>query len=116
MKRPRSPLLVDILAPDPFDAGALLAPAVEAYRAALDVVDTDATLRQFTSLRPHVVFHAAAHKHVPLMEDHPSHAVTNNFFGTKSVADAALATGVQRDGSGKAMGRMTSFKTLDFVK
>lgn len=61
-----------------------------------DVVDSEATLRQFTALRPNVVFHAAAHKHVPLMEDHPSHAVTNNFFGTKSVADAALAAGVQR--------------------
>jgi FlaA1/EpsC-like NDP-sugar epimerase len=61
-----------------------------------DIADADATLRQFTALRPHVVFHAAAHKHVPLMEDHPAHAVTNNFFGTKSVADAALATGVAR--------------------
>jgi O-antigen biosynthesis protein WbqV len=61
-----------------------------------DITDADATLRQFTALRPQVVFHAAAHKHVPLMEDHPAHAVTNNFFGTKSVADAALATGVAR--------------------
>lgn len=61
-----------------------------------DVADGDATLRHFTSLRPNVVFHAAAHKHVPLMEDHPSHAVTNNLFGTKSVADASLATGVSR--------------------
>ena len=45
---------------------------------------------------PHVVFHAAAHKHVPLMEDHPAHAVTNNLFGTKSIADAALAVGAER--------------------
>src|SRR5690606_35873968 len=42
------------------------------------------------------VFHAAAHKHVPLMEDHPSHAVTNNLFGTKSIADASIAAGVER--------------------
>ncbi len=61
-----------------------------------DVVDADRTLRLLVEHRPHVVFHAAAHKHVPLMEDHPAHAVENNFFGTKSIADASLATGVER--------------------
>jgi len=61
-----------------------------------DVVDAEGTLRHFAAHRPHAVFHAAAHKHVPLMEDHPSHAVTNNLFGTKSVADAALACGAER--------------------
>ena len=61
-----------------------------------DVVDADRTLRLLVEHRPHVVFHAAAHKHVPLMEDHPSHAVENNFFGTKSIADASLATGAER--------------------
>lgn len=61
-----------------------------------DVVDADATLRHLVQLRPHVVFHAAAHKHVPLMEDHPSHAVTNNVLGTKAIADAAVAVGCER--------------------
>jgi FlaA1/EpsC-like NDP-sugar epimerase len=61
-----------------------------------DVVDEGATLRHLVALRPDVVFHAAAHKHVPLMEDHPSHAVVNNLFGTKSIADASLAVGVKR--------------------
>jgi FlaA1/EpsC-like NDP-sugar epimerase len=61
-----------------------------------DVVDADLTLRLLVQLRPHVVFHSAAHKHVPLMEDHPSHAVTNNLFGTKSIADAALAVNTER--------------------
>ncbi|MFM9957974.1 MAG: polysaccharide biosynthesis protein [Phycisphaerales bacterium] len=61
-----------------------------------DVIDSDATLRRLVNLRPDVVFHAAAHKHVPLMEDHPAAAVNNNLFGTKSVADAALAVGVER--------------------
>jgi O-antigen biosynthesis protein WbqV len=61
-----------------------------------DVVDHEQTLRHLLQLKPHVVFHAAAHKHVPLMEDHPSHAVTNNLFGTKAIADAALATGAER--------------------
>lgn len=61
-----------------------------------DVVDPEQTLRLLVELRPQVVFHAAAHKHVPLMEDHPAHAVSNNLFGTKSIADAALATGAER--------------------
>lgn len=64
-------------------------------RAALlhDVTDESATMRLVLEHRPDVIFHAAAHKHVPLMEDHPAHALTNNLFGTKSVADAALAAG-----------------------
>lgn len=61
-----------------------------------DVTDADQTLRHLVDLKPHVVFHAAAHKHVPLMEDHPSHAVTNNLFGTKSIADASIAVGAER--------------------
>lgn len=61
-----------------------------------DVVDAESTLRHCVDLRPQTVFHSAAHKHVPLMEDHPAHALTNNLFGTKSIADAALATGCER--------------------
>jgi FlaA1/EpsC-like NDP-sugar epimerase len=61
-----------------------------------DVVDAEGTLRLLADLRPHVVFHAAAHKHVPLMEDHPGHAITNNLFGTKSIADASVAVGAER--------------------
>lgn len=61
-----------------------------------DVVDRVETLRLIEDAKPHVVFHAAAHKHVPLMEDHPAHAVVNNLFGTASIADAAFAAGVER--------------------
>lgn len=45
--------------------------------------------------RPDVIYHAAAHKHVPLMEDNPTEAVKNNIFGTKNVADAAHEFGVK---------------------
>ncbi|MEO1583833.1 MAG: polysaccharide biosynthesis protein [Planctomycetota bacterium] len=61
-----------------------------------DIVDADGTDAYLREHRPHVVFHAAAHKHVPLMEDHPAHAVTNNLFGTKAVADAAVNAGCER--------------------
>jgi FlaA1/EpsC-like NDP-sugar epimerase len=45
---------------------------------------------------PELVFHAAAHKHVPLMELNPKEAVRNNVLGTKTVAEASLAAGVER--------------------
>ncbi|HBP38382.1 MAG TPA: nucleoside-diphosphate sugar epimerase [Clostridiales bacterium] len=45
---------------------------------------------------PSVVFHAAAHKHVPLMEDSPGEAVKNNVFGTLNVAEAAARSGAKR--------------------
>jgi FlaA1/EpsC-like NDP-sugar epimerase len=48
----------------------------------------------FSANRPHVVFHAAAHKHVPLMEANPTEAVKNNVVGTKLLAEIADASGV----------------------
>ncbi|MBE6604243.1 MAG: polysaccharide biosynthesis protein [Ruminococcaceae bacterium] len=50
----------------------------------------------FAQVAPHVVFHAAAHKHVPLMENSPAEAVKNNVFGTYNVAKAASDFGVER--------------------
>ncbi|GAA3402037.1 nucleoside-diphosphate sugar epimerase/dehydratase [Paenibacillus hodogayensis] len=50
----------------------------------------------FAKYSPQLVFHAAAHKHVPLMEHNPSEAVKNNIFGTKNVADCADRFGVER--------------------
>lgn len=52
--------------------------------------------RVFDEFRPEIVIHAAAHKHVPLMEDSPEQAVLNNVFGTYHVARCALEHGVQR--------------------
>ena len=61
-----------------------------------DIVDASGTRSVFETHAPEVVFHAAAHKHVPLMENHPAHAVVNNVLGTRSVAEAALAAGTDR--------------------
>ncbi len=49
----------------------------------------------FQHYRPQIVFHAAAHKHVPLMEDNASEAITNNILGTRNVVQAAQAVGVE---------------------
>jgi len=59
-----------------------------------DICDQARIERLFASESPQVVFHAAAHKHVPMMESNPGEAIKNNVFGTKTVADAARATGV----------------------
>lgn len=50
----------------------------------------------FAEFKPDVVYHAAAHKHVPLMEDSPNEAIKNNVFGTLNVARAASKYGVSR--------------------
>lgn len=54
-----------------------------------DILDLERLDQVFGEVRPHLVFHAAAYKHVPLMEDNPQSAIMNNVFGTKAVADAA---------------------------
>lgn len=71
-------------------------PEIDRVAVLHDVVDASRTLSLLERYKPDVVFHAAAHKHVPLMEDHPAHAVTNNLFGTKAIADAAVAVGAER--------------------
>ncbi len=61
-----------------------------------DVVEAEATMGIMRAIKPEVIFHAAAHKHVPMMEDHPAAAVQNNFLGTKAVLDGAEAVGAER--------------------
>jgi FlaA1/EpsC-like NDP-sugar epimerase len=61
-----------------------------------DVQDRKRVDDVFRQWRPAVVFHAAAHKHVPLMEANPGEAVKNNIFGTRNLAEAAIAHGVRK--------------------
>ncbi|WP_427138229.1 polysaccharide biosynthesis protein [Psychrobacillus psychrodurans] len=54
-----------------------------------DVQDRDRIFEVIQQYKPDVIYHAAAHKHVPLMETNPMEAVKNNVFGTKNIAEAA---------------------------
>ncbi len=62
----------------------------------VDVTNRDAMSRLMQETRPVVVFHAAAYKHVPMLEEHPSQAVRVNIGGTWSVVDAAIEADVER--------------------
>lgn len=61
-----------------------------------DIRDKQQLDQIFTQYNPQVVFHAAAHKHVPLMEIQPMAAVLNNIYGTRNVADVAGRHGVEQ--------------------
>ncbi len=61
-----------------------------------DIQDRYRVEEVFSVYQPEVVFHAAAHKHVPLMEISPAEAVKNNIFGTQNIAEMAIEYGVER--------------------
>ncbi len=61
-----------------------------------DIRNREKIFKIFDKFKPDVIFHTAAHKHVPLMEDNPDESVTNNVFGTRNLLDAALKSGVKR--------------------
>ncbi|TCC94224.1 polysaccharide biosynthesis protein [Pedobacter frigiditerrae] len=61
-----------------------------------DVKDEKRMDHLFETYKPHYVYHAAAYKHVPLMEDNPAEAVKTNVWGTKTIADLSVKHGVQK--------------------
>ena len=71
-------------------AGSFISPVIG------DVTDRSRVAAVFAEYRPHLVFHAAAHKHVPLMESSPCEAVKNNVAGTAVVVQAALQNDCER--------------------
>lgn len=66
-------------------------PQVPVRSVIADVRDRDRLVRVLQTVKPDVVFHAAAHKHVPLMEENISEAISNNVLGTRNVVEAAVA-------------------------
>ena len=71
-------------------------PDVEAETVVTTICRADRMESIFSSFRPDYVFHAAAYKHVPMMEDNPSEAVQNNVLGTKVIADLSVKYGVKK--------------------
>lgn len=97
--RPRQLVIVDIYENSVYD----IQQELKQKYPDLDLVVLIASVRNtnrmnyiFSKYKPHIVYHAAAHKHVPLMEDSPTEAIKNNVFGTFKTAQAAAMSGVQR--------------------
>lgn len=71
-------------------------PEIQIIHIIADVRNIDMVEPIFKEYQPEIVFHAAAYKHVPLMEDYPAQAVLANVLGTKNVADMAVKYGTKR--------------------
>jgi len=76
------------------DAAATISAPTE--QALVDIFDREAVFETFEHYRPDVVFHAAAHKHVPVLEQHPLEAAKTNVLGTLNIVDAAAVVGTSR--------------------
>jgi FlaA1/EpsC-like NDP-sugar epimerase len=70
--------------------------SIPCEQALVDVTNREAVFEAFARYRPEVVFHAAAHKHVPVLESHPTEAAGTNVFGTLNVVEAAIDVRTQR--------------------
>lgn len=96
---PKRLIILDIYENNAYD----IQQELKRHNPELDLVVLIASVRDhvridniFEKYKPQIVFHAAAHKHVPLMENSPNEAIKNNVSGTYKVADAAGRNGVER--------------------
>ena len=71
-------------------------PGIEAETVVTSICKQERMEQIFKKFRPDYVFHAAAYKHVPMMEDNPNEAVQNNVYGTKVIADLSVKYGVRK--------------------
>jgi FlaA1/EpsC-like NDP-sugar epimerase len=74
----------------------LRASSIELKQIICDIQNREKIYKIFEKYNFTVVFHAAAHKHVPLMESHPDEAIANNIFGTRNLVEASNKYGVER--------------------
>ena len=97
--KPKKLLILDIYENNAYDLQQELKrryPELEQKVLIASVRDQSRMEQIFSTYRPAVVFHAAAHKHVPLMEENPQEAIKNNVFGTLNVAECADKFGTKR--------------------
>ena len=71
-------------------------PNVKAHTIVSDISNQSKMEEIFQTFKPHYVFHAAAYKHVPMMEDNPSEAIQNNVYGTRVIVDLAVKYGTKK--------------------
>ena len=95
---PKRLVLVDTNESGLFDIAEELrvASPVDLREALVSIIDRDQLLAVFADERPDIVFHAAAYKHVPMLESHPTQAVMTNVIGTRNALRCADAAGVKR--------------------
>lgn len=97
--RPAQMILIDQAETPQHDIRLMMAKEFPYVKAETIVTSIDRKTRMdtvFSMYRPDYVFHAAAYKHVPMMEDNPSEAILNNVYGTKVIADMAVKYGVKK--------------------
>jgi len=97
--KPASMMLIDQAETPQHDLRLMMAkehPNIEVHVVVTTVCSRSRMEAIFNQFRPEYVFHAAAYKHVPMMEDNPSEAVMNNVYGTKVVADLSVKYGVRK--------------------
>lgn len=96
---PKEIILVDQAETPMHDVRLMLAksfPEVKAHTIVTSITNAKRMEHIFCQYRPEYVFHAAAYKHVPMMEDNPSEAVQNNVYGTRVIADLAVKYGTRK--------------------
>jgi FlaA1/EpsC-like NDP-sugar epimerase len=96
---PASMMLIDQAETPEHDIRLMMArqfPDIKATTIVTSICKQGCMERIFREFRPDYVFHAAAYKHVPMMEDNPSEAVQNNIYGTKVIADLSVKYGVRK--------------------
>ena len=99
MCKPASMMLIDQAETPQHDLRLMMAkeyPHIDAHVVVTTVCSKSRMDAIFNQFRPEYVFHAAAYKHVPMMEDNPSEAVLNNVYGTKIIADLSVKYGVRK--------------------
>ena len=97
--KPEAMMLIDQAETPEHDIRLMMAkkfPEIQAETVVTSICKEKRMEKIFASFRPDYVFHAAAYKHVPMMEDNPSEAVQNNIYGTKVIADLSVKYGVKK--------------------